>query len=113
MEGRKSDMGKNKVHVKRDDTVIVLSGKDKGKKGKVIQVAPKEGKVIVEGINMVSKHVKPKSQEETGGIIKGEGAMYACKVQLLCKKCNKPARTGHAMRGDKKIRVCKRCNEEI
>ena len=70
----------NKVHVKTGDTVIVLNGKERGKKGKVMAVSPKEGKVIVEGLNMVSKHVKPRKMGEQGGIVKAEGAMYASKV---------------------------------
>lgn len=74
----------SKVHVKTGDTVIVLSGKDKGKTGQVMAVSPKEGKVIVEKVNMVSKHVKPKKMGEQGGIIKAEGAMYASKVQIVC-----------------------------
>ena len=76
-----------KVHVKTGDTVVVLSGKDRGKKGKVTAVSPKEGKVIVEGINIVSKHVKPRKMGEAGGIIKAESALYADKVQLICPKC--------------------------
>ena len=73
----------NKVHVKTGDTVTVLSGKERGKKGKVLAVSPKEGKVIIEGVNMVTKHVKPRRMGEAGGLVKAEGAMYACKVQLL------------------------------
>lgn len=107
----------NKVHVKTGDTVVVLSGKDKGKKGKVLAVSPKEGKVIVERVNMVTKHVKPRRMGETGGIIKAEGAMYASKVQIVCSRCNKPTRVGHKFieNGDKlnKIRVCKKCGEEL
>ena len=83
---------RNKVHVRRDDEVIVISGDDKGKRGKVLQVSPKEGKIIVEGINIVSRHVKPRRQGEAGGIIKVEGPMYACKVMLYCSKCNKGVR---------------------
>ena len=80
----------NKVHVKTGDTVTVLSGKERGKKGKVLAVSPKEGKVIIEGVNMVTKHVKPRRMGETGGLVKAEGAMYACKVQLVCPRCGKP-----------------------
>ena len=102
-----------KVHVKRDDTVIVISGDDKGKKGKVLEVSPEEGKVIVEGINIVTKHAKPRRQGETGGIVKVEGAMYADKVQLFCEKCGKGVRVKHTVNGDKKIRVCAKCGKEI
>ena len=104
----------NKVHVKTGDTVVVLSGKDKGKQGKVLQVSPKEGKVIVEGLNVVTKHVKPRRQGEQGGIVEAEAAMYASKVQLVCPKCSKATRTGHKFLEDgSKVRVCKTCGEEI
>ena len=74
---------KNKVHVKTGDTVVVLSGTQRGKKGKVLQVSPKEGKVIIEKVNLVSKHVKPRKMGEAGGIVKAEGAMYASKDRLF------------------------------
>jgi len=93
----------NKVHVKTGDTVVVLSGKERGKKGKVMAVSPKEGKVIVEKINMVSKHMKPRRMGETGGIVKAEGAMYASKVQIVCPRCGKPT----------KERICKKCGESL
>lgn len=103
-----------KVHVKTNDTVVVLSGKDKGKKGKVLQVSPKEGKVIVEGLNVATKHVKPRRQGEQGGIVEAEAAMYACKVQLVCPKCGKATRIAHKILEDgSKVRVCKSCSEEI
>ena len=103
-----------KVHVKTNDTVVVLSGKDKGKQGKVLQVSPKEGKVIVEGLNIATKHVKPRRQGEQGGIVEAEAAMYACKVQLVCPKCSKATRIGHKILEDgSKVRVCKSCGEEI
>jgi large subunit ribosomal protein L24 len=102
-----------KVHVKTGDTVYVVSGKDKGKTGKVLAVSPKEGKVIVEGVNIVTKHVKPRKQGDAGGIIKAEGAMYASKVMLYCTKCNKPTRVGHKGTGDKKERVCKHCGATL
>lgn len=103
-----------KIHVKTGDTVIVLSGKDRGKKGKVLQVSPKENKVIVEKINMVKKHVKPRRMGEQGGIVKAEGAMYASKVQLVCPRCNEPTRVGHKVYDDgTKARICKKCGESI
>ena len=83
----------------------------KHKEGKVLETSPKEQKVIVEGINMVTKHVKPRRQGEPGGIIKAEGAMYACKVQLVCPACNKPTRVAHKVEGDKKMRACKKCGK--
>lgn len=103
-----------KVHVKTGDTVIVISGKDKGKKGKVMAVSPKEGKVIVEHINMVSKHVKPRKMGEQGGIVKAEGAMYASKVQLLCPRCGKQTRVAHKIYEDgTKERICRKCGESL
>ena len=98
-----------KVHVKSGDTVIVINGKDRGKTGKVMQVSPSEGKVIVEKVNIVSKHVKPRQMGEPGGILQAESAMYADKVQLICPKCGKPTRVGHVIENDKKLRVCKKC----
>ena len=104
----------NKVHVKTGDTVVVLSGKDKGKKGKVMAVSPKEGKVIVEKINIVSKHIKPRRMGEPGGIIKAEGAMYASKVQIVCPRCKKPTRVGHKIYDDgTKSRICVKCGEAL
>lgn len=103
----------NKLHVKTGDQVQILCGKDRGKKGKVIQVSPSEGKVIVEGINVVTKHVKPRKSDEQGGIVKAEGALYASKVQLICPKCGKATRVGHVVTVDsktnkkKRLRVCK------
>lgn len=104
----------NKVHVKTGDTVVVLSGKERGKKGKVMAVSPKEGKVIVEKINMVSKHMKPRRMGETGGIVKAEGAMYASKVQIVCPRCGKPTRGAHKIYEDgTKERICKKCGESL
>ena len=103
-----------KVHVKTGDTVIIMSGRDRGEKGKVLAVSPKEGKVIVEGRNMVTKHVKPRRMGEQGGIIKAEGAIYASKVQLLCPRCGKPTRVAHKVYEDgTKERVCAKCGEAI
>ena len=102
-----------KLHVKSGDTVVVLSGESKGVKGKVIATSPEEGKVIVEGANIVSKHTKARRQGDKSQIIKTEGAMYACKVQLVCPKCNKGVRVKHNVVNGKKIRVCAKCGAEI
>ena len=102
------------MSIRKDDTVVVLSGKDKGKQGKILSVDPKAGKVIVEGINMVSRHQKPRRQGEEGGIIKKEAPMYACKVMRVCPKCGKATRPAHKVLADgKKVRVCKKCAAEI
>ena len=108
----------NKLHVKKDDTVLVLSGDDRGKQGKVLAVSPKEGKVIVEGFNMSKKHVKPRKAGDQGGIIEAEGAMYACKVQVVCPACKKATRVAHKkVAGDngktRSVRICKKCGEEL
>ena len=104
----------NKLHIKRDDTVVILSGKDKGKKGKVLETSPKEQKVIVEGVNMVTKHVKPRRAGEPGGIVSAEGAMYAAKVMLVCPSCGKPTRVAHKVLADgTKTLSCKKCNATL
>jgi len=103
-----------KMNVKRDDKVVVISGKDKGKKGKVLAVIPKERRVIVEGVNMVSKHVKPRKQGETGGIIKQEAPIDASNVMRICNKCNTPTRVGRRILDDgTKVRYCKHCDEVL
>ena len=106
-----------KLHIKRDDTVVVISGDSKGTRGKVIAAAPEEGKVIVAGANIVSKHTKARKQGDNSAIIKTEGAIYASKVQLVCPKCDKGVRTKVAFvtKGDKqvKVRVCTKCGAEI
>jgi len=108
----------NKLHVKKDDTVLILSGDDKGKQGKVLAVSPKEGKVIVEGLNMVKKHVKPRKAGDPSGIIEAEGAMYATKVQVVCPACKKPTRVAHKKvlsdaGKERSVRICKKCGETL
>ena len=95
------------MHIKTGDTVVVLSGNSKGVKGEVIATSPKEGKVLVQGANMIHKHVKARRQGETSGIVDAEGAIYACKVALYCPKCDKGVRVHHTVENGKKIRVCK------
>ena len=101
------------MNIKKDDKVIVLSGKDKGKQGKVLVAEPKTDKVIVEGVNVATKHKKPQKQGEDGGIIKVETPIYASKVQLVCPKCGKGTRVGHQVKDGKKVRICKKCGAEI
>ena len=106
-----------KLHVKANDTVVVISGDSKGTRGKVIAAAPEEGKVIVAGANIVSKHTKARKQGDKSAIIKTEGAMYVSKVQIVCPKCDKGVRTkvGYKTVGDKqvKVRLCAKCGAEI
>ena len=101
-------------HIKKDDQVIVISGNEKGKKGKVLSVDHANGRVLVEGVNMATKHKKPRRQGETGGIIQQEAALNMSNVMHICKKCGKPTRIGYTVLKDgSKVRVCKKCNENF
>jgi large subunit ribosomal protein L24 len=102
------------MDIRKNDTVVVLSGKDKGKEGKIIHVNPTEGKVVVEGVNTAKRHKKPRKQGDPGGIIKVDTPIYASKVMRVCPKCHKPTRAAHGVNKDgDKIRVCKKCGAEI
>ena len=101
------------MNIKKDDKVVVLSGKDKGKQGEVLVAEPKTGKVIVKGVNVATKHQKPQKQGQEGGIIKVETPIYASKVMLVCPKCGKATRVAHKITEGKKVRVCKKCGAEI
>ena len=103
----------NSLKIKKNDTVVILSGKDKGKKGKVLGTVPSERKVVVEGCNMVTCHIRPRKQGEEGGIMKREAAIYASKVQVVCPKCDKGTRVGHKIEDGKKVRICKKCGATI
>ena len=101
------------MNIRRDDKVVVLSGKDKGVEGKVLKADPKAGKVVVEGVSVATKHQKPRKQGEEGGIIKVETPIYASKVMVVCPKCKKPTRVAHKLTDGKKVRVCKKCGGEL
>ncbi|MBQ3532687.1 MAG: 50S ribosomal protein L24 [Oscillospiraceae bacterium] len=101
------------MNIKKNDTVIVLSGKDKGVKGKVLEAMPSTNMVLVENVNVATCHTKPRKQGEQGGIVKRETPIRACKVALYCEKCGKGVRVGHKIEGDKKIRICRKCGVEI
>ena len=107
------------MKIKTNDTVIVLSGKDKGKKGKVLKAMPSENKVIVEGVSIAACHTKPRKQGEQGGIVETEGAIYASKVALYCTNCKAGRRTKTAVTTDEKTgksiktRVCAKCGKKI
>ena len=111
----------SKTVIKTGDEVVLLTGQYKYKKDengnvkthKVIAVSPKEGKVIFEGANVIKKHVKPRRQGEAGGIVDAEGAIYASKVALYCKKCDKGVRVSYTVVDGKKVRVCAKCGQEI
>lgn len=102
------------MKIKAGDTVVVLSGKDKGKEGKVLTANPKGGKVVVEGVNIAYKHRKPRKQGDEGGILKMETPIYASKVMRVCPKCEKPTRPAYKILDDgTKSRICKKCGENI
>ncbi len=101
------------MRIKKGDTVQVLSGNDKGKTGEVLEVMPKLQKVIVKGVNVRKKHVKPRKQGEEGGIISVECAINSSKVNVVCPKCNKATRVGVVKEGKEKIRVCKKCGNKL
>ena len=101
-------------HVRRGDTVAVISGRERGKRGKVLRVLPEAGRVIVEKINMMKKHQKPTQKLRQGGIIEREGALAIANVLLVCARCDQPSRAGIKILGDgRKVRVCRRCGETI
>jgi large subunit ribosomal protein L24 len=101
------------VDIKKDDTVMVRSGKDRGRSGRVVNVLPRDGKVMVEGIARVKRHTKPTPKNRKGGIILQEEFIDLSNVQVVCKTCNRPTRVGHRSEGDVKVRVCKRCGAEL
>jgi len=100
-----------RVDIRRNDTVKVLSGRDKGKQGRVLRVFPDKGKVLVEHVMMVKKHMRP-TQKSKGGIAEQESAFSISKVQLICGTCG-PVRIGHELRGDKRVRVCRKCGTTL
>lgn len=107
-------MATPKLHVKKGDTVTVIAGKDKGKKGKVLSVDPAKGRVVVEGVNIVHRHSKPTKQLPQGGIVENESAVHASNLQLVCPRCNNAARTGRKVLDDgKKARYCMSCGEVV
>ena len=101
------------MKIKKGDTVEVLSGNDKGKTGEVLEVIPKMQRVIVKGVNIRKKHVKPRKQGEEGGIIPVECSIHSSKVNVVCPKCNKATRVGMIKEGKDKIRVCKKCGNKL
>ena len=101
------------MRIKKGDTVQVLSGNDKGKKGEVLEVMPKDSKVVVKGVNVRKKHIKPRRQGEEGGIIPIECAIDSSKVNVVCPKCGKSTRVEYKVENDKKVRICKKCGAVI
>lgn len=101
------------MRIKKGDTVQVLSGNDKGKTGEVLEVIPKDSKVVVKGVNVRKKHIKPRKQGEEGGIIPVECAINISKVNVVCPKCGKTTRVEYKIEDDKKVRICKKCGAKI
>ena len=101
------------MKLKRGDNVIMLGGKDKGKKAKIILVFPERDKVVVEGLNLVKKHLRAKKQGQKGQIISKERAVSVSSVALVCKSCDKQTRVGFKIEGENKVRICKKCEAEV
>ncbi len=100
------------MKLKKGDTVLIMSGKDRGKKGKIFQVFPKENRILVEGINLKKKHQKPRKSGEKGQIVSIPGPVAASAAKLICSKCGKPTRVGYHILKENKTRICKKCNQE-
>lgn len=101
------------MKIKKGDTVKVLSGNDKGKTGEVLDVIPKTNKIVVKGVNVRKKHIKPRKQGEEGGIIPVECAIHSAKVNVVCSKCGKATRIGYVEEKGEKVRICKKCGAKI
>jgi len=102
------------VQIRKNDSVMVIAGKERGKTGKVLRVLKEKDAVIIERLNIVKRHTKPRGPQQTGGIMEKEAAIHASNIMMLCEKCNAPARIGHKTLGDgKKIRICRNCSEAL
>ncbi len=101
------------MKIKKGDNVIVITGKDKGRKGKVLRVLPKEGKIVVENINRIIKHIRPKKQGEKGQRVEMSVPFNISNVKLICPKCGKPTRAGYRILDKNKVRICKKCKEIV
>ncbi len=101
------------MKLKKDDTILVISGKDRGKRGKILQVFPRNNLLLIEGVNLRKKHQKPRKSGEKGQIIFKPGSVSVSNVKLICPKCGKSTKIGHKILNEKKVRICKKCNQEI
>jgi large subunit ribosomal protein L24 len=101
------------MKIKKDDQVLITSGKDKGKKGKVLEVFPRENKVVVEGVNIAKKHYRPRQQGEKGQMIEKPQPIDVSNIKLICPKCGYPSRVGYRINGEAKERICKKCGQAI
>lgn len=101
-----------RLHIRKNDLVMVVNGKEKGKSGRILRVMPEKEKVIIEKINFIKRHARPHGKQRQGGILEKEAPLHVSNVMLLCEKCNKPVRIGHrVVEGSKKARVCRKCGE--
>jgi large subunit ribosomal protein L24 len=107
-------MARLQTPVRKNDTVIVATGRDRGKRGRVLKVLPDRNRVIIEGVNIIKRHTRPNPQRNIkGGIVEREGTMHASNVQLVCPECGKATRVGHRVEGDRKVRICRKCEGVI
>jgi len=105
-------MSSSRISIKKNDLVMVTTGKEKGKSGRILKVLSQKNKVLVEKINFIKRHTRPRGQQRQGGILEKEAPLHVSNVMLLCAKCNKPVRIGHRLvEGEKKVRFCKKCGE--
>jgi len=103
-------MARTQVAIRRNDNVVVTAGRDRGKQGRVLKVVPDRNRVVVEGVNVIKRHTRPNPQRNIkGGIVEREASLNASNVQLVCPACGKPTRIGHSTQGDRKVRVCRKC----
>lgn len=101
------------MNIKKNDTVMVIAGKESGKTGRVFRVMPDAAKVLIEKLNLIKRHTRPSVVNREGGIIEREAPMHISNVMVVCPKCNKPTRVSHSFEGEKKVRVCKKCGSPI
>ena len=102
------------MQIRKNDSVMVIGGKERGKTGKVLRVLPEKDGLIIERVNMVKRHSKPRGAQQPGGIVEKEAAIHASNIMIMCDKCNAPVRIGHKQLGDgKKVRICRRCGETL
>jgi large subunit ribosomal protein L24 len=103
-------MARTQVAIRRNDSVVVTAGRDRGKRGRVLKVLPDKNRLIVEGVNVIKRHTRPNPQRNIkGGIVEREAALHTSNVQLVCPECGKVTRIGHQVQGDRKVRICRKC----
>ena len=107
-------MARLQAPIRKNDTVVVTTGKDSGKRGRVLKVLTAKNRVVVEGVNIIKRHTKPNPQRNIkGGIVEREGAVHASNVQIVCSECGKMTRVVHRVQGDRKVRICRKCEGVI